>query len=64
VVQLSESISTRAAFLIERHALGDGLQIGDALIAASAIEIAEPVATANHKHYKSIAGLELFRFKP
>lgn len=64
MIQISARISARAAFLIERHALGDGLEIGGALIAASAIEIAEPLATANHRHYKSIGGLETVRFRP
>jgi len=64
IVQISERISSRAAFLVERHALVDGLEMADALIAAATIEIAEPLATANYKHYKRISGLEVIRFRP
>jgi len=61
---LSESIGQRAAALIERHALSDGLQLADALIAATAIEYGEKLATGNARHFRSIRNLELHAFKP
>ena len=57
IMPLSESISERAMRLIDRHALGDGLQLGDALIAATALEHGLPLLTGNLKHFKPIEGL-------
>ena len=64
IVPLSESISERAMRLIDLHALGDGLQLGDALIAATALEYGIPLLTANVKHFGPIDGLTLEQFDP
>lgn len=64
IVDINPRISSRACFLLEEHALGDGLQMADALIAATALEAAEPLLTANVRHYKAIASLELEGFVP
>lgn len=61
---LGPEISSRAMFLMEIHALGDGLQVADALIAASAIASGESLVTANDKHYRMIEGLDLRVFRP
>ena len=62
IMPLNEAISERAMRLIDLHALGDGLQLGDALIAATALEHGLPLLTANVKHFKSIDGLRIERF--
>ena len=62
IVPVNEAISERAMRLIDLHALGDGLQLGDALIAATALEHGLPLLTANVKHFKSIGGLSIERF--
>ena len=62
IMPLNEAISERAMRLIDLHALGDGLQLGDALIAATALEHGLPLLTANTKHFKSIDGLSIERF--
>ena len=62
IMPLNEAISERAMRLIDLHALGDGLQLGDALIAATALEHGLPLLTANIKHFKSIDGLRIERF--
>ena len=62
IMPLNEAISERAMRLIDLHALGDGLQLGDALIAATALEHGLPLLTANVKHFKSINGLIIERF--
>lgn len=59
-----ETISRRAIALLEQHALAHGLRVVDALIAATALETASSLATANAKHYRPIARLQLIRFKP
>ena len=62
IVPVNEAISECAMRLIDLHALGDGLQLGDALIAATALEHGLPLLTANVKHFKSINGLIIERF--
>ncbi len=64
IILLSEAISEHAMRLIDRHALGDGLQLGDALIAATALENGWTLLTANVKHFKPIEGLSLDQFDP
>ena len=64
VLPLSESISARAMQLIEHYALSHGIQLGDALIAATAIEHGLAVLTANGKHFTAIEGLAVEVFVP
>ncbi len=60
---LTESIGLRAAILMEEHALKDGLDSIDSIIAATALVHSLPLATANRKHFKSL-GLDLRILKP
>jgi predicted nucleic acid-binding protein len=64
VIHPDEIISRRAIALLEHHAFSHGLRVVDAVIAASALETASSLATANVKHYRVIAPLNLIRFKP
>lgn len=64
IVALSDSIGQRAMHLIDQYTLANGLRLGDALIAATAIEHGLTLLTANLKHFGSIAGLVVERFDP
>lgn len=64
IIPLTENIGHRASIYIEEYSLGDGLRVGDAIIAASAIESGLTLTTSNHKHYKIIPNLDLHIFKP
>ena len=64
VIHVDEAISSRASFLMEEHAHADSLQVADALIAATALEMGCSLLTGNVKHYKKLPGLSLLRFKP
>jgi predicted nucleic acid-binding protein len=64
VIHPDEIISRRAIALLEHHAFSHGLRVVDAIIAASALETASSLATANVKHYRVIAPLNLLQFKP
>ena len=64
IVALTESIGQRAMHLIDQYALVNGLRLGDALIAATAIEHGLTLLTANLKHFGSIAGLVVERIDP
>lgn len=44
--------------------MSHGLQLGDALIAASAIEHRLAVLTANVRHFGAVSGLQLETFAP
>lgn len=64
LLPVSEAITQRAIELMESLTLSHGLQMGDALIAATAIEHQLPVLTANVKHFSAIAGLIVEAFAP
>jgi predicted nucleic acid-binding protein len=64
VLPLSESIGHTAAALIDEHALANGLHLEDALIAATAIESGEVLATANTRHFSPIRRLAVKTFRP
>jgi predicted nucleic acid-binding protein len=64
IVPVTEAISERAMRLIDQHALGDGLQLGDALIGATALELGLTLITANVKHFGPMASLTIERFDP
>ena len=64
IVPLSESIGHIAAALIEEHATSHGLRIVDALIAATAREAGETLATGNVRHFRVIANLDVKPFRP
>ena len=64
VLYVTEDISTKAMFFIERHYLSHSLEIADSLIAATSISNALPLVTGNNKHYNLIKDLELKLFRP
>ncbi len=50
--------------LIDTYFLSHGMQLGDALIAATALEHGITVLTANAKHFNAVEGLALEIFIP
>ncbi|MDQ2693927.1 MAG: type II toxin-antitoxin system VapC family toxin [Pseudomonadota bacterium] len=64
ILPITEAISNRAIALIEQHALTGGLQLADALIAATALEHALILVTANTRHFRPIPGLSIQAFAP
>lgn len=63
-MQIDETISSRAAFLVEEYVLSHGMEMADALIASSALSAGEVLMTANDKHYRFIPDLEVSVFRP
>ncbi|MFN7887316.1 MAG: type II toxin-antitoxin system VapC family toxin [Betaproteobacteria bacterium] len=63
LLPITETITQRAIALMEALTLSHGRQLGDALIAATALELGLPVLTANTKHFEPVEGLaiEVFR---
>jgi predicted nucleic acid-binding protein len=64
ILPLSEAIGTAATTIIEKHALAHGIQLADALIAATAMEADQELCTGNVKHFSPIAGLSRSAFRP
>lgn len=64
LLPLTESITQRAIGIMESLVLSHGLQMGDALIAATAIEHRLSVLTANVKHFAAVPHLGLESFTP
>jgi predicted nucleic acid-binding protein len=64
IVPVSTAISDRAMQLIDAYALSHGVQLDDALIAATALEHNLAVLTANTKHFGSIDSLRIDAFVP
>ena len=61
---VNNAVCERAMRLIDQYALSSGLQLGDAMIAATALEHGLPLLTANVKHFGGIEGLIVERFEP
>ena len=64
LLPLTEAITLRATELMESLTLSHGLQMGDALIAATALAHGLPVLTANVKHFGAVPGLAVEAFSP
>ncbi len=64
IVPVSVAISDRAMQLIDAYALSRGVQLGDALIAATALEHGLTVLSANIKHFGAVDGLQVEAFVP
>ena len=57
VLPLTDAITQQAVALMESLTLSHGLQMGDALIAATALEHRLPLLTGNVKHFAAIEHL-------
>jgi predicted nucleic acid-binding protein len=64
ILQINDTISIRAMFLVENYFLSSSLELGDAIIASTALENQETVLTGNDKHYKFIPNIQIQKFKP
>ena len=64
LIPINANISHRAMIYMEEYALSSGIDLADALIAATATENNTILCTTNHKHYKVIPSLEIDIFRP
>jgi len=62
IVKINESISETAVDLLRQYRLSHGLLIADAIIAATAINMGEPLASKNQRDYRFIENLELLPY--
>lgn len=64
IIHIDREISSRAVFYVQEYFLSHSLMMGDALIAATAVQTSEILLTGNDKHYKFIPSIEIERFRP
>ena len=64
LLPVSEAITQRAIDLMKSITLSHGLQMGDALLAATALDHGLPVLTAQVKHFSTVEGLTVEAFLP
>lgn len=64
VMHIDTDISARALFYLQEYVLSHSMRMGDALIAATLVQSAETLLTANERRYRFIPGLECERFEP
>ena len=64
IIQINENISSRAMFFVEDYYLSHSMELGDAIIAATALEYREVLLTANEKHYSFIPNIQIKKFRP
>jgi predicted nucleic acid-binding protein len=62
LLPVTEAITLLATELMEALTLSHGLQMGDALIAATALRHQQPVLTANLKHFTAVPRLRVEAF--
>ena len=62
VLKLNEPISDVAVELLRRYRLSHGLAIPDALIAATAIVLDQPLISKNQRDYRFISRLQLLPY--
>ena len=62
VLPLTKTITQQAIALMESLTLSHGLQMGDALIAATALDGRMRLLTGNIKHFSAVGGLQLEAF--
>lgn len=61
---VNEAINIHAIHLLEEYVLSDGIELADALIAATSLHYGEEILTANIKHYRKLPNLNLKKFSP
>jgi predicted nucleic acid-binding protein len=64
ILPVTESVSAKAVSLIETFALSNGLDIADAFIFSTALDLDIPLCSGNEKHYKVVPGLNVKPFQP
>ena len=62
IVSINEQISDQSAALVAKYCLSHRLMIPDAIIAATALTLDEPLATNNQKDFRFIDGLRLLNY--
>lgn len=62
IYYINEEINLHAIHLLEGYSLSDGIELADALIAATSLHFGQEILTANVKHYRCFPNLKLQKF--
>jgi predicted nucleic acid-binding protein len=62
--EIDHSISYHARQMVRQYTLSHSIEMGDALIAATALKKHELLCTGNVKHFTPISGLKLEHYLP
>jgi len=64
ILHIDRDVSSRAMFYVQEYALSHSMALADALVAATVVQNADVLLTANEKHYRFIPTLEYAKFAP
>ena len=64
ILPFTEPIGSTASEILLKHKLSNSIDLGDSIIAATAIENRLPLLSSNVKHFKIIPHLHLIPFTP
>jgi len=64
IIEISTEISLLSRQLVKQYAMSHSMEMGDALIAATAILGNKTICTSNLKHFRQIDNLDIKHFKP
>lgn len=64
IYEIEQDISLQARQYVRQFALSHRVEMGDAIIAATAIKYGESLCTGNVKHFKPINGLNIELYNP
>ncbi|MCU7835155.1 MAG: type II toxin-antitoxin system VapC family toxin [gamma proteobacterium symbiont of Taylorina sp.] len=64
IYEIDSHISNNARRYVRQFSLSHCVEMGDALMAATAIKHDENLCTANIKHFEPISGLKVYKYTP
>ena len=64
IYDIDRAISEMARGYVHQYALSHSMEMGDALLAATAAHYAETLCTSNVKHFRQIRGINLHPYAP
>ena len=64
IYDIDANISVEARQYVRQYALSHSVEMGDAIIAATALKHSEVLCTSNIKHFKPIKGITFKAYKP
>ncbi|MES9856577.1 MAG: PIN domain-containing protein [Sedimenticola sp.] len=64
IYEIDSDISTTARKYVKKFSLSHRVEMGDALIAATAIKYNEVLSAGNIKHFEIISGIKLHKYLP
>lgn len=64
IYEIDSTISSQARQTVQKYALSHSMEMGDALIAATAIAQNELLCTSNIKHFTPVSNIQLEHYNP